>query len=1072
MQWSDLWENFKKGVGTLITKDNYILIMYFSLLFAILIFTIYPFMNLKNINDTMKIYEYILLGIILILFILFLYLSKYLNIGNNFYPIVVGLETFIVVLSLIAITYNQENASINVGWSILNICIILGFTIYFFYSFWKCYKETNYNETNKLTCSANLFYSWWVWLIVIFIFFGISLFLANIGLYGWDVLTQQTSIYGILVLFVFVILLDNNSITGGKLSKKSQLVSSNSILQMMLKIFCIICIFIFTQVFLNYTKTDKTDEPNEKSFNFSFIPILIIIINIIPFIFNNLQSWIQKIILYPFLFLLFFGSIFFLVGGFNIGKIIFNVGTIIWNYFFSGKAEKVDISFASQFGIAFHAIIFIFVYGFTIFLLFVYSNYVNEANKNKDTKGTGYDNFKHWYSKNWWLWIGFVFCYLALSGISSFADYFFRLFGADVNITNLEEFIDIGKVPIKLKNIEKMFKITAILLTCGYLFLLYSDLFNKKTDLTNLNGENSTQYINTIFVVLIICILLFSLSSYTKISASIVVIFILLAILFIYNKVYDFLYKDLWEHASRNNCNNLQSFGVGFGFLFLFVSLIVAFWLSGKKTNPVYLFIAFLISIFGYYFGETMATLSTDKNRSNEDATYCSDFTETPSLTINDSIKIIVYISIVVLLFIGMNFFTRKITNIGGVGILIIGVLFYLFLNYIVIAIKSLVNIVDILYILTNKKYYTSSIPNRWADFLVSFTTILVFISSIGLLITTCSNFSSSFDKPLEWFSETTFSSLIYGLSNEFNSFQENPVTKTILLFSLLLYKFFQLIFILPEKLNSVYFNIGNFIEKNILKSCVMILVLEIAIISLYLLVTKSYKSIHSSFVENIPLIKMPTVVFPSQISQAASFLNENSIPTIPTIPFKKKYEELPKEQPYTFGLSFSLFIEEPGSLNYFIPILSYNDNPCIMYKPSANNLIVTIPKGYANISPEKKLNAETTEVINSYTVLNSHIGTVIDDKYIVYSTTNVKLQTWMNIFINYNNGIIDIFVNGKLGNSSNINQIIPNDYSNTITFGFDNVEDTHIKINDLNFYNKDIGVDNILRINLKTYTE
>jgi hypothetical protein len=58
------------------------------------------------------------------------------------------------------------------------------------------------------------------------------------------------------------------------------------------------------------------------------------------------------------------------------------------------------------------------------------------------------------------------------------------------------------------------------------------------------------------------------------------------------------------------------------------------------------------------------------------------------------------------------------------------------------------------------------------------------------------------------------------------------------------------------------------------------------------------------------------------------------------------------------------------------------------------------------------------------------------------------------------------------LGNSSNINQIIPDEYSNTITFGFENVEDTHIKINNLNFYNKDIGVDNILRINLKNYTE
>ena len=1070
MQWSEIWENFKQGLGTLITKDNYILVLYFSLIFFILIFTIYPFMNLKNINEIMKIYQYILVGIILILFILFLYLSRYLNIGNNFYSIVVGIETFGVVLALIALTYHiQENVqSFSTMWSVLNIGIILGFTIYFFYSFWKCYKETeNYNKT-KMTCDANLFYSWWIWAIVIFIFFGFSLFFTSTGLYDWNVFTKQTTIYGILLLFVFTILLDNNSITGGKLSKKSQLVTPNSILQMMLKFFCIICIFIFTQVFLNYTKPET-----EKGVNYSFIPIIIIIINIIPFIFNNLQSWIQKLILYPFLFLLFFGSIFFIVGGFN----IFKVGYNILNKLFSWNVEKFDISI-STFGILFHSIIFIFVYGFTIFLLFVYSNYANEANKNEDTKGTGYDNFKKWYSTNWWLWIGFVFCYLALSGVSSFADYFFRLFGDNIQISNLEDFIKIGEIPITLKSVEGFFQIAAILLTCGYLFLLYYDVFNKKTDWSSLlNGETNTQlYINTISVILIICILLFSLSKYTKISSSIIVIFILLAILFIYNKVYDFLYSDLWKHASRNNCNNLQNGGVGFGFLFLFLSLIVAFWLSGKKTNPVYLFIAFLISIFGYYFGETISTLSTDKNRYNQDTSYCSDFTETPPLTTNDSIKIIVYISIVILLFIGMNFFTQKLTNMGGFEILIIGVLFYLFLNYIIIVIKSLVNIVDILYILINKKYYTSSIPNRWADFLVSFTTILVFMSSIGLLITACSNklisgFLNFNVKSFDWFSEATFSSFIYGLSNEFISFQENPISKTILLFLLLIYKFFQMIAILPEKLNSIYFNIGNFIEKNFLKSAVMILVIEISIICLYLLATKTYKSVNSSFIEKIQLIKMPTVIFPSKTISFPTEINP-SIPSIPSIPFKRNYEELPKEQPYTFGLSFSLFIEETGSLNYFIPILSYNNNPCIMYKPSANNLVVTIPKGYANVTPEKKRNSETSEIINSYTVLNSKIGSVIDDKYIVYSTTDVKLQTWMNIFINYNNGVIDIFVNGQLGNSSNINQIMPDEYSNTITFGFENVEDTHIKINNLNFYNKDIGVDNILRINLKNYTE
>lgn len=1068
MQWSEIWGNFKKMLDSLIVRENYILIIYFSLLFIILIFAIYPFMNLININVTMNIYKYILAGSILTLFILFLYIFKELNIGTNFFSIIIGIETFSVVIILLLITYKHllENFQLSgeLAWSLLNVGVILGFTIYFFYSFWKCYNE---KDITGLSCDTNLFYSWTIWSILISIFIGLSLFFTSLGLNDWPVFAKQTIVYFMIVLFVFIILLNNNSITGGKLVKKSQLVTSNSILQTLLKFFCIICILILTQVFLKYT-TDPTDP--EKSWKIiAFIPIAMIILNIIPFVFNNLQTWIDKIILYPLLFLLFFGLIFFVVGGLNIFKFGYNLVVIFLNNIFSRNEKLFDVKFASNFGLLFHAIIFIYIYGFTIFLLFVYNKYVNEAKKNNETLSDAYDNFKQWYSSNWWLWIGFVLCYMALSGISNFADYLFGLFGAEVKISNINDSVQIGKIPVTLKNIEGFFKIVAILITCSYLFILYYDIFNKNTDWSNfLNGQTPQLYINAISIILIIGILIFSLTRYTK-NAPLIVIFILLTIIFIYNKVYDFLNVDLWEHASSNNCENLQSSGVGFGVLFLFLSFILAFWLSGKKTNPLYLFIAFLLSMFGYYFGEMVVA----KDRSNEDKTYCSEFKETPKLTTNDSIKIIIYISFIILLFVGMNFFTQKLTKMeGSYEFVIIGVLFYLLLTYLTIIVKSLINVVDILYILINKKYYTSIIPNRWCDFLVSFTTILVFMSGVGLLITTCSNklvsnFLNSFNvkDAFDWFSTSTFSSLISELPNEFVSFQENPITKTILFFLLLLYKFFQFIVILPEKLNSVYSDIGNYIEQNFLKASVTILVLEISIICLYLLVTKTYKSLNTSFVESIPLIKIPSVVFPSKSLN----IDVSNIPQLPNI---KKYEELPKEQPYTFGLSFSLFIEESGSLNYFIPILSYNNNPCVMYKPSANNLIVTIPKGYANVTePVKNVKKETSEIINSYTILNSHIGTVIDDKYIVYSTTDVKLQKWMNIFINYNNGVIDIFLNGQLVNSSNINQII-SEYSNTIVFGSENVEDTHIKINNLNFYNKDIGVDNILRINVKNYTE
>jgi hypothetical protein len=321
-----------------------------------------------------------------------------------------------------------------------------------------------------------------------------------------------------------------------------------------------------------------------------FFPIVIIILNIIPFVFNSLQSWIDKIILYPLLFLLFFGVLFFIVGGFNIFKFGYNLVVTLLNKFFSWDVKQLAVKFASEFGLLFHAIVFVYIYGFTIFLLFVYNKYVNEAKKNREPISVGYDNFKNWYSSNWWLWFGFVFCYLVLSGLSTFADYFFGLFGENVNISNINDFVQIGKNPIAIKNIEIFFKIIAILLTCSYLYILYYDIFNANTDWNNfLNGQTSARlYINAISIILLVCILIFTLTSYTKVNGSLIIIFILLAIIFIYNKVYDFLNVDLQEHASKNNCDNLQSSGVGVGFIFLFISLILAFRFSGKKTNPIY----------------------------------------------------------------------------------------------------------------------------------------------------------------------------------------------------------------------------------------------------------------------------------------------------------------------------------------------------------------------------------------------------------------------------------------------------------------------------------------------------
>lgn len=1013
MQWADLniWENLKKMFGESIDENNILVVLYFLTIYIILVFALYPFTNFNTIDATLKTYGYILTGITVILLLSFIYISSKLTstLDSNayFYPLIVTLDAIIVVgLLLFGVYYGVSNlSSLQMLWTVINFCVVLGFIGNFIYLFWKCYSAE---------CNINIFVYWWIWAIVLGLIILLSIFFS----YNWydKILAgKQGTLYLILIFSVFVILLNNGSITKGVLTKGDQAITPDSILQNMLKFLSIIGLIVFTQILLNYSE-------NRVSQIAIYIALFFIVLNILPIFFNISESWLQTVIILPVFFLLIFGLLFIIVGG----KLFYSVFSII-SSFLNKWINIPQIPDTGEKNIIFQAILFTFVFGFLVYLLFA-------SNKESTISNAFSESLK-----SWWLWISFIFVYFILLAIS----------GVDVTTIN-HTFT------------QNFCVFMIILLTIGFLTVIYYNLF-KFSNISTPPTDYSI-YLKNISIVLIIAVLLFSLSKYGKIDTSFIIIFILLSVIFIYTKIQDILFTELWDHASQKNCSSsIQTAGIATGFFAFFFSLMLAFGLS-TKNNPIYIGVAFLMGGLGYYIGEIIAA----KKDLNEEKSYCAEFKTSPPLTNTESIKTLVYISIIIFLFIAMNFFTQKIENPVNdlYKIFITGVLFFLFASYVVITGEGFNNLVKIFNVVFNKEYLMSNVVNRWSDFLISIATFIIFMSGLSLIITVSLNKTIS-----DYAQDTINSSTIKNIVNNYakGTFKEilempnvgdspwetikNSFLKTLSLFLLLFYKFFLLFIIIPIKLNKYYSDIGNFVERNFLKSVIFVVFIEIAIVASYMAGNPIYNYIVSSLldekVNRFTLIKSPEYIFPAR---------------------QEKYEEIPKEQPYTFGISFSLFIEEPGMLNYFIPILSYNDNPCIMYKPSANNLIVTIPKGYATTS--KKMNLEKSDIIDSYTILNTHIGSVVDDKYIVYSTTDVKLQTWMNLFINYNNGVIDIFFNGKLANSSNINKINSENYSNSITFGFDNVEDTHIKINNLDFYDKDIGVDSILRINLKNYTE
>jgi cytochrome bd-type quinol oxidase subunit 2 len=117
----------------------------------------------------------------------------------------------------------------------------------------------------------------------------------------------------------------------------------------------------------------------------------------------------------------------------------------------------------------------------------------------------------------------------------------------------------------------------------------------------------------------------------------------------------------------------------------------------------------------------------------------------------------------------------------------------------------------------------------------------------------------------------------------------------------------------------------------------------------------------------------------------------------------------------YNYALSFWIFLNSfPPNTNTsyrkYTSLLSYGGKPNILYNASENTLLITM----------KQKGLEEQKGIED----NIFIEFDENGNRILYKNTNMLLQKWNHIVLNYHGGILDIFLNGELVKSvSNIVQ-------------------------------------------------
>lgn len=184
----------------------------------------------------------------------------------------------------------------------------------------------------------------------------------------------------------------------------------------------------------------------------------------------------------------------------------------------------------------------------------------------------------------------------------------------------------------------------------------------------------------------------------------------------------------------------------------------------------------------------------------------------------------------------------------------------------------------------------------------------------------------------------------------------------------------------------------------------------------------------------------------------------------------------------YQYAISFWFYLDA-FSTTKSSKIVSYGENPSINYSSANNTLYITVQQPDTDTDTntdtssfaEKKIhksydnNFIKNSAINDIELVKTMpFGKEIDanGNRIIYKHSDVKLQKWNHIVLNYNGGTLDIFYNGMLVKSAI--EVVPYIKFNMLTVGSNNGVSGNVA--NLMYFNKplDILTINTLYVSLK----